>query len=83
MRALPLSEAKNADEAIVILGSRTDIRLVFTEIDMPGTMNGAKMAPLFGIDGRLCTLSSPVAKVALRYCLQEPYSYRSPTSAAM
>lgn len=36
-------EAENADEAIRILESRTDIRLVFTDVDMPGTMDGMKL----------------------------------------
>ena len=29
-------EASNADEAIAILEARKDIRIVFTDIDMPG-----------------------------------------------
>lgn len=38
-------EASNADEAIRLLESRSDIRLVFTDIDMPpGSMNGLKLA---------------------------------------
>lgn len=37
-------EAGNADEAIAILEQRQDIRLVFTDIDMPGTMDGLKLA---------------------------------------
>lgn len=37
-------EARNADDAIRILEARTDIRLVFTDIDMPGTMDGLKLA---------------------------------------
>ena len=37
-------EASNADEAIVILESRKDIRIVFTDIDMPGSMDGLKLA---------------------------------------
>jgi two-component system, response regulator PdtaR len=37
-------EAKNADEAICILETRPDIRVVFTDIDMPGTMDGLKLA---------------------------------------
>jgi two-component system, response regulator PdtaR len=39
-------EAGNADEAIRILEQRADIRLVFTDIDMPGTMDGLKLARL-------------------------------------
>ena len=38
-------EAGNADEAIALLESRTDIRLLFTDVDMPfGSMNGLKLA---------------------------------------
>ena len=37
-------EAANADEAIRILVSRTDVRIVFTDIDMPGSMDGLKLA---------------------------------------
>ena len=37
-------EASNADEAIAILETRKDIRIVFTDIDMPGSMDGLKLA---------------------------------------
>jgi len=37
-------EASNADEAITILEGRKDIRIVFTDIDMPGSMDGLKLA---------------------------------------
>lgn len=37
-------EAANADEAVQILETRSDIRLIFTDIDMPGSMNGLKLA---------------------------------------
>jgi CheY-like chemotaxis protein len=37
-------EAANADEAIQILESRRDIRVVFTDIHMPGSMDGLKLA---------------------------------------
>lgn len=37
-------EANDADEAIAILEVRKDIQLVFTDVDMPGSMNGAKLA---------------------------------------
>src|SRR5437762_1903342 len=36
--------AENADAAIAILEDREDIRLVFTDIDMPGSMDGLKLA---------------------------------------
>ena len=37
-------EAGNADEAIVILEARRDIHVVFTDIQMPGSMDGLKLA---------------------------------------
>jgi CheY-like chemotaxis protein len=37
-------EAYNADAAVAILESRTDVRIVFTDIDMPGSMDGMKLA---------------------------------------
>ncbi len=37
-------EATNADDAIRILEARADIRVVFTDVDMPGTMDGLKLA---------------------------------------
>jgi CheY-like chemotaxis protein len=36
--------AANADEAIALLKTRADIRVVFTDVDMPGTMDGLKLA---------------------------------------
>jgi CheY-like chemotaxis protein len=36
--------ASDADAAIRILEARTDIHLVFTDIDMPGSMDGLKLA---------------------------------------
>jgi CheY-like chemotaxis protein len=37
-------EAGNADEAIAILAARPDIHVVFTDIQMPGSMDGLKLA---------------------------------------
>ena len=36
--------ADNADAAIAILEARADIHLVFTDIDMPGSIDGLKLA---------------------------------------
>ena len=36
--------AVNADDAIDLLVKRTDVRIVFTDIDMPGSMDGMKLA---------------------------------------
>ncbi|MGZ2457613.1 MULTISPECIES: response regulator [Rhizobium] len=37
-------EACDADEAIRILESRDDVDLVFTDVQMPGTMDGIKLS---------------------------------------
>ena len=37
-------EASNADQAIKILEERKDIRIVFTDINMPGSMDGLKLS---------------------------------------
>jgi CheY-like chemotaxis protein len=37
-------EAANADEAIEVLETRSDITVVFTDIQMPGSMDGLKLA---------------------------------------
>lgn len=38
--------AINADEAVKHLQSRSDIRAVFTDVDMPGSMSGIALAKL-------------------------------------
>src|SRR6266566_8862211 len=37
-------EAVSADEALAILESRSDISLLFSDIQMPGSMDGLKLA---------------------------------------
>ena len=37
-------EASNADDAIRLLEAHDDIRVVFTDINMPGSMDGLKLA---------------------------------------
>lgn len=37
-------EASNADEALRLLDMHPDIRLMFTDIDMPGSIDGLKLA---------------------------------------
>jgi CheY-like chemotaxis protein len=39
-----VSEASNADEAISMLERHIDIHILFTDIDMPGSMDGLKLA---------------------------------------
>jgi CheY-like chemotaxis protein len=42
--AFEVVEAASAEEAIAILEARLDIRVVFTDIQMPGSMDGLKLA---------------------------------------
>lgn len=37
-------EARDSNEAIKLLEARTDIRIVFSDIDMPGGIDGTKLA---------------------------------------
>ena len=37
-------EATNADQAIALLERRTDVRIVFSDVYMPGSMNGVQLA---------------------------------------
>ena len=37
-------EASNSDQAILILEARPDINVMFTDIDMPGSIDGIKLA---------------------------------------
>ena len=39
-------EVASADEAVHILETRPDIRIVFTDIDMPGGVDGMKLAAM-------------------------------------
>jgi len=41
---LTVLEAGNADEAITVLEAHTDIRLVLTDIQMPGNLDGVRLA---------------------------------------
>ena len=43
---LNVIEAGNADEAIFILSTRVDIRVVVTDVEMPGSMDGTRLARL-------------------------------------
>jgi two-component system, response regulator PdtaR len=45
-RSLAAPMAACADEAIEILETRLDIRIVFTDVEMPGSMDGIRLASL-------------------------------------
>ncbi len=42
----------HAAQAIAVLESRDDIRIIITDINMPGSMDGLKLAAQYGGDGR-------------------------------
>ena len=39
-------EARDADEALSVLRSRDDVRVLFTDIDMPGSIDGLELAAI-------------------------------------
>jgi CheY-like chemotaxis protein len=39
-------EAANAEEALAVLGSRGDVGLLFTDVNMPGSLDGLALAEL-------------------------------------
>ena len=39
-------EASNADEALAILNQKSDVHLVFSDVTMPGSMDGLELARL-------------------------------------
>ncbi|NEI73111.1 response regulator [Rhizobium lusitanum] len=41
---LKVLEARTADEALIVLDENSDVGTIFTDIDMPGSMNGLDLA---------------------------------------
>ena len=82
-------EAGNADEAIAIPESRLDIFVVFTDIQMPGTMDGLKLAA--AIRGRWPPIKiiATSGRLGIRDCdlpegtvfLSKPYSSEAISAA--
>jgi CheY-like chemotaxis protein len=74
-------EAGDADEAIEILESRRDITVVFTDIQMPGSMDGLKLAR--AVRGRWPPIkivaTSGHVGVGKRICPKAGGFYRNPT----
>jgi two-component system, response regulator PdtaR len=58
-------EAANADEALILLESRHDVRLVFTDVNMPGALNGFALA-------RIVDMRFPGIKVIVTSGLARP-----------
>lgn len=40
----PVAEASDADQALELLHRRHDIRIILADVDMPGTMDGLRLA---------------------------------------
>jgi two-component system, response regulator PdtaR len=57
-------EAANADEAIEILEARRDIEIIITDVNMPGSMDGVKLASV--VRGRWPPIKIIVASGATR-----------------
>jgi len=41
-----VAEASDADQALIVLETRPDIRIVLADVDMPGSMDGLRLAAL-------------------------------------
>ncbi|WP_025884726.1 response regulator [Asaia prunellae] len=41
-----VADASDADQALIILENRPDIRIVLADVDMPGSMDGLRLAAL-------------------------------------
>jgi CheY-like chemotaxis protein len=73
-------QAENADEAIAILEVRDDISIIFTDINMPGSMDGLKLAhavrgrwpPIKIIVTSALTLDRPLPEGSLFF--RKPYN---------
>jgi len=75
-------EAANADDAIEILEVRRDIVVVFTDIQMPGSMDGLKLAR--AVRGRWPPIkivaTSGLVDVGERICRRADGFWQSPTA---
>ncbi len=75
-------EASNADEALVLLDQNRDVRVVFTDVEMPGQLDGFALAdrigrtyPEIGVvvtSGR--RLPSPTFDAKAQRFVSKPYS---------
>ncbi len=59
-------EAGNADDALLILEANSDITLLFTDIDMPGTIDGLRLAEVVHERWPTIRLIVTSGRVALR-----------------
>ncbi|WP_426527924.1 response regulator [Bradyrhizobium sp. McL0615] len=75
--------ANDADQAIAILEARQDIRLVFTDINMPGSMNGLKLAAAVRDRWSPVHIIITSGKVRLLESRRMRFLFPSPMSARM
>jgi len=71
-------EAVGADEAIELLRADPSIQLVFSDVMMPGTVDGNQLATLIGerYPAIHVLLTSGVAQRHARAFIAKPYSFR-------
>jgi CheY-like chemotaxis protein len=67
--------AASADEAVAILESRSDVALLLTDIDMPGSMDGLKLA--HAVRNRwppikICSRIRPSSALGKRFADEQP-----------
>ncbi len=62
-------EASSADQAIAILETHPDIRVIFTDVHMPGSMDGLKLAHY--VRGRWPPIKIIVTSGRVRICEQD------------
>ncbi len=60
-------EAGDADEAVAVLETHPDIALLFTDINMPGSMDGLKLA--HAVRGRWPSIKILVVSGQVKLCL--------------
>jgi Response regulator receiver domain len=77
-------EACNADEAIELLAAHSDIALIFTDVDMPGSMDGVKLAHYVALCSRAAetenrVLIQSLSQLIKRCCM--PFLTRRLTKA--
>jgi two-component system, response regulator PdtaR len=84
-------EAANAAEAIAVLEARTDIRVIFTDIQMPGSIDGLRLAHLVRNRWPPIKIIATSGRLRLRDCelpeegrfLPKPYSVNEITRELM
>jgi CheY-like chemotaxis protein len=69
-------EAKDADAALKLLESQPDVKLLFTDVQMPGSLNGMELARDYPAASRRPRISFSLRKIMDRPCAWARYGYR-------